>query len=142
MLRKFTMLTLCGVLGALSLAFAQSASIQAEDKKEEKVPTIKEIMQKGHKGTDAFISKIKAEAKTGKWDEAKDHAKALALFGEYMVKNKPAKNNTNDPDSWGKLSKKYLESTKATLKAVEDKDAKAVEKALAINCMECHKAHR
>jgi hypothetical protein len=143
MLQKFLKVSLSSVLGVMALVLTMSATGVAEDKKDkkdEKVPTIKEIMQKGHKGTDAFIGKIKSEAKEGKWDEAKDHAKALALFGEYMGKNKPTK---GDEKSWETLSKKYLESTKATLKAVEDKDAKAVEKALGtINCMECHKVHR
>ena len=50
--------------------------------------------------------------------------------------------NKGDAASWEKLTKKYAESTKAALKATEDKDAKAVNKALMIDCMECHKAHR
>ena len=119
----------------MALVLATANTNGADDK----VATIKEIMSKGHKGADAFIGKIKAEAKDGKWDEAKDHAKALALFGEQLGKNKPAK---GDAASWEKLSKKYADSTKAALKATEDKDAKALNKALTINCKECHDAHK
>jgi hypothetical protein len=142
MLRKFLKVSLSGALGALALVLTLAATGGAQEKKDakdEKVTTIKEIMQKGHKGTDAFIAKIKSEAKEGKWDDAQAHAKALAVFGEHLGKNKPAK---GDEKSWETLSKKYAESTKAALKATEDKDAKAVDKALMINCMECHKAHR
>jgi len=139
MLRKFLKATLSATIGAVALILATANTGGAEDKKDEKLATIKEIMSKGHKGADAFISKIKSEAKDGKWDEAKDHAKALALFGEQLGKNKPAK---GDAASWEKLSKKYAESTKAALKATEDKDAKAVNKALTINCKECHDAHK
>jgi hypothetical protein len=142
MLQKFLKVSLSSAIGAVALVLAMAAPGGAEekkDKKDEKVTTIKEIMQKGHKGTDAFIAKIKAEAKDGKWDEAKDHAKALAVFGEHLGKNKPAK---GDEKSWEELTKKYAESTKAALKATEDKDVKAVNKALTIDCMGCHKLHR
>jgi hypothetical protein len=142
MLRKFLKVTLSGALGALALVLAMSATSAQEkkDKKDDKAPTIKEIMQKGHKGTDAYIGKVRAAAKDGKWDDAKEPAKALAFFGEHLGKNKPAK---GDAASWEKLSKKYAESTKAVEKAVDAKDAKAVNKALdAINCKECHSVHR
>lgn len=139
MLRKFTKVALAGAFGLLAVVLAQSASVRAEDKKDDKAPTVKEIMAKGHKGTDALMAKIKTEAKDGKWEEAVSHAKALAVFGEHLGKNKP---NKGDAASWEKLTKKYAESTKAALKATEDKDAKAVNKALMINCKECHDAHK
>src|SRR5207253_961776 len=112
----------------------------ADDKKDEKVPTISEIMTKGHKGTDAYIAKIKTAAKDEKWDDAKEFAKTLAFFGENLGKNKPPK---GDEKSWKTLTEKYAASTKMVLKGVEDKDAKAVNKGLGmINCGECHKAHK
>ena len=65
---------------------------------------------------------------------------AFEPIPDSLGKNKPAK---GDEKSWETLSKKYAESTKATAKAVDDKDAKAVNTALGgINCMECHKAHK
>jgi hypothetical protein len=123
-------------LGVAAVALAAGAGYGADDK----LPTIKEIMTKGHKGTDAYMAKIKADAKAGKWDEAKEYAQTLATFGAAMPKLKPSKGSA---ESWKALSEKYAASTKATLKAVESKDAAAVNKALGgINCMECHKAHR
>lgn len=139
MLRTFMKAALAGAFGLLAVLLAQTASVRAEDKKDEKVTTVKDIMVKGHKGTDALITKIKAEAKDGKWEDAVSHAKALAVFGEHLGKNKPTK---GEAASWEKLSKKYADSTKAALKATEDKDAKAVNKALSINCKECHDAHK
>jgi hypothetical protein len=140
MLRKFIRAGLFAALGLMAVVLAYGAGFAADDKKEEKVPTISEIMTKGHKGTDAYIAKIRSEAKGEKWDDAKEHAKTLAFFGENLGKNKPPK---GDEKSWKTLTEKYADTTKAVLKATEDKDAKAVNKALgAINCGECHKAHK
>src|SRR5580704_17239384 len=99
-------------------------------------------MTKVNKGTDGYIPKIKTAAQDGKWDDAKEYAKTLTLLGENLGKNKPPK---GDAESWEKLTKKYADNTKAVSKGVEDKDAKAVNKALGDitgSCMECHKAHR
>ena len=111
-----------------------------DDKKEEKLPDISEIMKKGHKGTDAYIAKIKQASKDAQWDDATKYAKSLAFFGESLGKNKPP---MGDADSWEKLTKKYAENTKLVLKGTEDKDVKAVNKGLdGINCKECHTAHK
>ncbi|HEV3385080.1 MAG TPA: hypothetical protein VG097_09700 [Gemmata sp.] len=142
MLRKLLKATLASSLGFMMVLLAFSAAATIDDKKDEKVPTIKEIMTKGHKGTDAYIAKIKTAAKDGKWDDAKEYAKTLAFFGENLGKNKPPK---GDAESWEKLTKKYADNTKAVSKGVEDQDAKAVGKGLGDitgSCMECHKAHR
>lgn len=136
---KCMKVALAGAFGLMAIVLAESSVARAEDKKKDDVTTIKDIMIKGHKGGDALISKIKAEAKAGKWEEATAHAKALAVFGEHLGKNKPAKGSE---ESWAKLSKAYAEQTKAALKATEDKDEKAVNKALAINCKSCHDAHK
>ncbi len=141
MFRKLMKVSMAGLLGLMTVLLAYAAAT-ADDKKEEKVPTIKEIMTKGHKGTDAYIAKIKTAAKDAKWEDAQKYAKTLTFFGENLGKNKPPKGET---DSWEKLTKKYGENTKAVVKAVEDNDAKAVNKALGEitgSCMECHKAHR
>jgi cytochrome c556 len=85
---------------------------------------------------------LAAPDSSGKWDDAKEYAKTLSFFGENLGKNKPPK---GEADSWEKLTKKYAESTKAVSKAVDDKDASAVNKALDSiggSCMECHKSHR
>src|SRR5437764_8359046 len=114
MLRKLIRVSLFAALGMVAVTWAYGAG-SADDKKDEKVPTISEIMTKGHKGTDAYIAKIRAAAKDGKWDDAKEYAKTLAFFGENLGKNEPPK---GDKKSWEALTKKYAESTKAVLKGV------------------------
>jgi hypothetical protein len=140
MLRKLIRASLSAALGLMAIVLAVGATASAEDKKDEKVPTISEIMLKGHKGTDAYIAKIKGAVKDGKWEDAEEYAKTLAVFGENLGKNKPPK---GEAASWEKLTKKYAENTKLVHKGTKDKDAKAVNKGLGgINCMECHKAHK
>ena len=138
MVRKMLRAGVFAALGMVTMVLAYGAtSATAAD---EKVPTISEIMLKGHKGADAHITKIKGAAKEGKWDEAQEYAKTLAFFGENLGKNKPPK---GDEKSWATLTKAYANATKATLKATEAKDAKAVNKGLAgIACGTCHKAHK
>jgi hypothetical protein len=136
MLRKVMKVSLACLLGLAAVVLATGSARTADDK----VPTIKEIMKKGHAKTDGYIAKIRADAKGGKWDEAKEYAKTLAVFGEALGKNKPAKGTEA---SWKEQAAKYEGSTKATLAAVEKKDAAAVNKALgSINCAGCHKAHK
>ncbi|OWK36615.1 cytochrome c [Fimbriiglobus ruber] len=124
------------VVGVACLSLTAFA---ADDKK---VPSIKEIMKKGHQGTKSLLSGIKAEVKGEKWDEASTNAKLLKDFGEALGQNKPAK---GDEDSWKKLSEKYKTNTAAVADAVEKKDAKATADALGVigkSCGECHMAHK
>jgi hypothetical protein len=140
MLRKLIRASLSAALGMMAIMLAVGATASAEDKKDEKVPTISDIMLKGHKGTDAYIAKIKGAVKGGKWEDAQEYAKTLEFFGANLGKNKPPK---GEAASWEKLTKKYAENTKLVHQGTKDKDAKAVNKGLAgINCMECHKAHK
>jgi hypothetical protein len=131
---KAMMFTALGI-GVLGLAYSASAA-------DDKVPDISEIMTKGHKGTDAYLARIKSAAKDENWEDAQKYAKTLAFFGENLGKNKPPKGNDT---SWEKLSKKYADNTKAVLKGADDKDAKATIAgldAIGKSCMECHRAHK
>jgi hypothetical protein len=141
MVRKLIRASLFAALGMIAVGLAYGTAPAAGQKdKEEKIPDISEIMIKGHKGTDAYIAKIKGAAKDEKWEDAQKYAKTLAFFGENLGKNKAPK---GDAKSWENLTKKNAESTKAVYKGTQDKDAKAVNKGLgAINCGECHKAHK
>ncbi|MBA4064142.1 MAG: hypothetical protein C0501_10600 [Isosphaera sp.] len=132
-----------GLTAALGVAAVLTASgAGGQDKKDEKLPDIKEIMQKGHKATDNYLAQIKAEVKGEKWEDAGTHAKLLNAFGEALGKNKPPK---GDDKSWKELCEKYASNTKAVLAAVEKKDAAAANKALGAisgSCGGCHKAHK
>jgi cytochrome c556 len=147
MLRKFIRAGLFAALGVIAVTLAYGAAAAAgqdkkDKKKEDKTPSISEIMVQGHKGTDSFLTKLKGEVKDAKWEDALTHAKALNLFGEALGKNKPPK---GEEKSWKELTGKYAENTKAVLTAVEKKDAKAATTALGAiggSCGGCHKAHR
>ncbi len=143
-MRKLIRVSLVAALGltATLLAYgAATASPQDKDKKDE-VPDIKEIMGKGHKGTDAYMGKIKAAVKGEKWEDAEKYAKTLAFFGENLGKNKQPK---GDAESWKTLTEKYAATTKSLYEATEKKDAKAANTALGAlggSCGGCHKIHK
>jgi len=142
MVRKFIRAGLFCALGSFAVMLAMSATTATAGLKEDKVPTIKEIMTQGHKGTDAFLAKLKGDVKGAKWDDAVTHAKALAVFGEALGKNKPPK---GDEKSWKNLTDKYAKNTEAVLAAAEKKDAKGANAALGAigaSCGGCHKAHK
>ncbi|VTU01823.1 cytochrome c : Cytochrome C OS=Singulisphaera acidiphila (strain ATCC BAA-1392 / DSM 18658 / VKM B-2454 / MOB10) GN=Sinac_3849 PE=4 SV=1: Cytochrom_C_2 [Gemmataceae bacterium] len=143
MLRKLTSVVAGLGMAALVLAFGGfDLTAAADDKKKDETPTIKEIMAKGHKGTDAYMGKVKAAVKGEKWDDAQKYAKAMLVFGEALGKNKPKK---GDADSWKTLSEKYAADTKSLFDATEKKDAKAANEALGViggSCGGCHKVHK
>ena len=142
MAQKLLRAALFAALGLGAAALSVDPTVSAQDKKAEKTPDIKTIMNEGHKGTDSFLVQIGKEAKGGKWEDALMHAKALNVFGEALGKNTPSK---GDKASWEKLSKKYSDNTKAVLTAVEKKDATTTAtslKAIQGSCMECHKSHK
>jgi cytochrome c556 len=142
MAQKVIRAALFAALGTAAAALTFGSAVSAQDKKDQKIPDIHTIMTEGHKGTDSFLAKIGAEARAGKWDDAKLHAKALVVFGEALGKNKPPK---GEGKNWEALAKKYHENTKAVLAATEKKDAPgttAALKAIQGSCMECHKSHK
>ena len=139
MVRKLIRASVFGAMGMVAIAVAYGSAATA-GQKDEKVPDISEIMIKGHKGTDAYIAKIKGASKAGNWEDAEKYAKTLAFFGENLGKNKPPK---GDAKSWETMSKAYANATKTVHKGTQDKDVKAVNKGLmGINCGGCHKAHK
>lgn len=114
------------------------AALTADDK----VPSVEEIMSKGHAGGKSLMKKIGNDAKAGKWDDASTNAKALAVFGEALGKNKPPQGGE---DSWKKLTASYKTHTGDIAEAVEKKDAKAAGDALGVlgkSCKGCHDVHK
>jgi cytochrome c556 len=141
MVRKFIRACLFAALGlfAVALSFGTAAT-PISPNNDDKVPDISEIMNKGHKGADSYMSLIRKAAKSEQWGDAQKYAKSLAVFGECLGKNKPPK---GDAESWKTLTEKYAAATKAVFKATEDKNAKAVNAALGtIDCKGCHSKHR
>ncbi len=141
MVRKITRSAICLTAGLFALSLGMSA-FAADEKKEDKVPTVEEIMKKGHAGTKSLKAKIDASVKTEKWEDAQKSAVLLKAFGEALGKNKVEK---GDAESWKKLSDKYMKTTADIAAAADKKDAKAVSTALGAlgkSCKECHDAHK
>jgi cytochrome c556 len=143
MLRKVTKAVVVAVLCGAVLALSQSSEgVRAEDKKEEKKLTTKQIMSTGHKGADALFAKAQAAVKAKKWEDAKGPTDELAANASLFPKATPPR---DDKKTWEELSKKYTTDTKSLADAVEKKDEAAATKAIgALNasCKSCHENHR
>ncbi len=126
-------------LAVLSLLIGMISSSAADD-----APSIKDIMNKAHKGGDSIKGKLEKDLKSDKpdWDEVTKLSKELVSLGEALGKAKPSK---GDQESWDKQTKAYQEKAKALLAAAEKKekkDAEAALKAIGGSCGACHKAHK
>ncbi len=142
MLRVMTKVALASVFGLCAVMFAKMENVGAQEKKEEKKLTTKQIMGTGHKGAEALFGKIQAAVKAKKLDDAVAPAKDLAANGSLFPKATPPK---GDAKSWDDLAGKYAVNTKALADAAEKKDEDAVKKAIATiggSCKACHDNHR
>ena len=138
MVRKITRSAVCFAVGLLAISLGVGA-LNAEDKKD--VPSIEDIMSKSYSGKDKSLQKkIVAAAKAEKWDDAQKFAAEYKTLGAALGSNTVDK---GDAASWKKLSAKYAKSTADVAAAAEKKDTAAVTKAIgAVNCKECHHAHK
>jgi cytochrome c556 len=120
-----------------------STATAADEKKDEKKVSNKEIMSKsnGKMGLKGAIDKgLKADKID--WDDVGKKAKELAELGAALPKNEAKK---GEKDSWEKLAKAWADETKALADAAEKKDKDAATKAagnLGKSCGGCHKAHK
>lgn len=126
---------------ALLAVLAVTLPSSAEDDKD---PSIKEIMNKAHKGGDAILTKLGKDlaAKEPDWEDVTKLSKELASLGAALGKNKPPR---GEQESWDKLTKEYQDTIKSLLAAAdkkEQKDAIAAQKKLMGSCMGCHKLHK
>jgi|GEM_PF-383741 len=135
-MQKLLKMTLAMALGLGAVVLAHTEMSTAA---EEKTPSVSVIMKKSF-GKDGYKTSITTAAKDAKWDAAVKMAKEWVELATVMGKNTPPK---GEAKSWETQCSKFCDSTKATLKATEDKDAEAVEKALkTIDCGACHRPHR
>lgn len=116
----------------------------AQDKKDDKPKTIKEVMGKLHKGTKAQTAVLKTKLKEDKpdWDEIQKITKDFVILGADLEKNDPPK---GEKESWKKFADKYYATAKelddaATAKS-KDKTEAAV-KTMGGSCKSCHDAHK
>jgi cytochrome c556 len=111
---------------------------------DEKTPTIKEVMQKLHKGPKAELSKLKKDlaADSLDWSDIKEKAKEIETYGAALPKNDPPKGAKDD---WKKLADSYVESAKKLNASAKKEDKEGVTAAfgkLSTSCAACHKSHK
>ena len=135
---------LCAASVLVMLVIAGLVAGPAGAQDDEKVPSVKKIMDVIHKGAKSHLSKVKAALKSDSpdWAEVLKDAKAIAKNGAFLAKNDPPR---GDKESWEKLAKAYAANGKALEAAAEKEDlpkAKAVTKKLSSSCQACHTSHK
>jgi hypothetical protein len=130
----------CVVAGVIGIAIIAIGPTFAEDK----IPTIKEIMDRLHKGANPPIILIKRSLQSGDpdWEEIQKQTKEFVDLGKALGKNDPP---MGDKASWTKLTKQYLENAKGMDAAAQKNDKRETlryQAKLAGSCTTCHKIHR
>ena len=108
------------------------------------VPSIKAVMVKLHKGSDAPMAKIAGALKSDSpdWAAIQRATKDFVILGASLAKNDPPK---GDAASWKRLAEKYFADSKALDDAAQAKDRDATlaaQKRLGGSCKACHTAHK
>ena len=111
---------------------------------DEKVPSIKKVMSKLHKGKTAPVNAVKAALKSDSpdWAVVLKDAKEIAKFGAYLPKSDPPKGSK---ESWEKLAKAYAANGKALVTAAEKEElpvARGASTKLSGSCKACHSEHK
>src|SRR3954447_24891711 len=105
------------VLGLLGAALVAPALAQDKDK-DDKAPSIKQIMTKAHKGADSALAKAKGALKEGDFDALEKSATTLVKLGSDLSKAKPPR---GERESWMKLTSGYVKAAKTLEKAAREK---------------------
>jgi cytochrome c556 len=106
--------------------------------------TVKEIMGKINKGSNAMVIMLKRELQKDNpnWTEIQSQTKEYAALAAELKDAKPPK---GDAASWAKLSQEFADTSKAMNDAAQKKDkanALAANNKLTNSCVACHKGHR
>ncbi len=129
------------VLSLLTLTGLVSRFAKSDD---EKTPTIKEVMQKLHKGPNAALAKLKKDlaADSLDWKDIQEKAKDFETYGAALPKNDPPR---GEKEGWKKLADSYYENAKKLNAAAKQEDKDGVQGAfskISKACAACHKAHK
>jgi len=111
---------------------------------DEKSPSIKDVMNKLHKGANAPLGKIGKALKTESpaWKDIQNSTKDFVILGASLAKNDPPK---GEKASWKKLADTYFADAKALDDAAKSENKQAALAAhgkLAASCKSCHTAHK
>jgi hypothetical protein len=136
---KMFVVVACAVVVAFASLFSGEASSQ-----DGATPSIKDVMNKLHKGATSPLAKLKTQlsAPSPDWGTLEKETKDFVILGAALAKNDPPK---GEKASWIKLSDAYFEDAKALDSAVKAHDvaaAKAAHGKLAASCKSCHGAHK
>jgi hypothetical protein len=106
--------------------------------------TIKEVMDRAHKGSGSLLDSIGKDLKTDQpdWPGIQKESKELVVLGTALGKAKPPR---GEQTNWDKLCRQYIDNAKALDAAVDNKNkdtAQTLQKALKMSCRDCHMAHR
>jgi cytochrome c556 len=111
---------------------------------ESKTPTVKEVMQKLHRGKNSPLALVGAGLKTEEpdWAKLQKQSKSFLTFGAALAKNDPPRGTK---ESWQKLSLNYFNDANALDAAVQKEnksDAQSAYAKIRNSCSACHRAHR
>ncbi len=115
-----SMLSVLALLG-LTNRFARSD--------DEKTATIKEVMQKLHKGPNAALAKLKKDlaADSLDWKDIQAKAKLFETYGAALAENEPPK---GEKDHWKRLADSYDEHAKKLYHSAKHEDKDGVQAAV------------
>lgn len=126
---------------AVTAVMAAAGLAGADD---EPTPTIKEVMQKLHKGADSPLARLKAAFKSDApdWKSVQDTTKDFVILGASLAKNDPPR---GDAAGYKSLAEAYYENAKDLDDAAKEEgldEARAAFMKVSTSCMACHKAHK
>jgi len=133
------------VLIAGSLLVVSAALVAGRaDAEDESTPSIKEVMDRLHKGANSPLNKLKAELKSDEpaWDEIAKQTKDFVILGAALSKNEPKKGSKA---SWNTLAEGYFVNAKALDDSAKSHDKAATQTALqrlSASCKVCHAVHK
>jgi hypothetical protein len=107
-------------------------------------PSIKDVMDKLHKGAGAPLAKLKTALKSDSpdWKNVQDLTKDFVVWGAALAKNEPPR---GEKAGFVRLAKGYLDNAKAlddAAKAEDKAKAQAALNKITASCKTCHAAHK
>jgi hypothetical protein len=131
------------VLLVVSAAFLVLPRCSA-DAEGDKVPTIKEIMEKAHRCRTAYIKLVREELVKAdpNWPVVENKSKEMVQMGHWLAKNTPPRGSK---ESWEKFTSLYVAHATILTDAAERKDKETAlvhQKKLSAMCATCHREHR
>ncbi len=126
-----------------SLALIALALVFVAADKDDKPPTVKEIMQKLH-GPQGLRIKLSRDMRGDNpdWKAIQKDTKEMVKFADALGKSEPPR---GEKSSWDKLAEQYISGVKALDTAAEKQDTGALKTAFARSggsCTKCHNAHK